>query len=106
MPDSRRYVDRAEYLKKAVALRRKKIKAMVVEYKGGRCEICGYHRSVAALELHHRDSTAKKFGISGQGLTRSWQAVKEEADKCILLMCQLPLRNTCRNSAASMSNHG
>ncbi|MFH0829223.1 MAG: hypothetical protein V1907_03525 [Candidatus Kerfeldbacteria bacterium] len=85
MPDKRRYADRAEYLKLAVAERRKTIKATVVEYKGGRCQICGYHRSIAALEFHHRVAATKRFSISGQGLTRSWQRVKQETDKCFLV---------------------
>jgi 5-methylcytosine-specific restriction endonuclease McrA len=85
MPDKRKYVDRAEYLKYAVAKRRKEIKAKVVKYKGGKCAICGYKKSVEALEFHHLDSKKKKFGISGQGLTRSWDSVKSESDKCTLL---------------------
>lgn len=85
MPEKRRYSDRREYLKRAVALRRKKIKALIVDYKGGCCQICGYHRSISALELHHFDHTKKYFGISGQGLTRSWKKVRREADKCVLL---------------------
>ncbi|MFA6511639.1 MAG: HNH endonuclease signature motif containing protein [Patescibacteria group bacterium] len=85
MPEKRRYRDRAEYLKKAVAERRRKVKVMAVEYAGGHCQICGYKKTVAALELHHRDSKKKVFAISGQGLTRSWERIKKEADKCVLL---------------------
>ena len=85
MPDTRTYADRAEYLKKAVAMRRKTIKARVVEYKGGKCILCGYKRSIEALDLQHTDSSKKQFGISGQGLTRSWKRVKAEADKCVLI---------------------
>ncbi len=85
MPDKRKYTDRAQYLKRAVAKRRKQIKAMVVEYKGGKCIICGYKKCIEALDLHHLDKTKKKFGISGQGLTRSWESVKKEVDKCILI---------------------
>ncbi len=58
---------------------------MVVKYKGGKCVICGYDKSVEALEFHHIDEKKKLFGISGQGLTRSWERVRKEADKCILL---------------------
>ncbi|MFA6253318.1 MAG: HNH endonuclease signature motif containing protein [Patescibacteria group bacterium] len=85
MPDTRKYVDRAEYLKQAVAKRRKDVKIMLVKYKGGKCKTCGYKKSVEALEFHHINERKKKFGISGQGLTRSWKSVKQEADKCILL---------------------
>jgi predicted HNH restriction endonuclease len=85
MPDSRKYADRAEYLKKAVALRRKKIRQMLVEYKGGECELCGYNGCIDVLDLHHKDPSTKEFGISSSGLTRSWEKNKAEADKCVLL---------------------
>jgi hypothetical protein len=58
---------------------------MAIEYKGGRCQICGYNRCSEALEFHHPDPTQKDFGISQKGYTRSWEKVKEETDKCILL---------------------
>lgn len=58
---------------------------MVVKYKGNKCIICGYNKCIEALDLHHIDKTQKKFGIAGQGLTRSWESVKKEADKCILI---------------------
>ncbi|PIR87977.1 MAG: hypothetical protein COU10_01705 [Candidatus Harrisonbacteria bacterium CG10_big_fil_rev_8_21_14_0_10_45_28] len=85
MPEKRTYADRAEYLKKAVTARRRKLKAMVVEYHGGQCIACGYNRTIWALDLHHRDSKEKDFGLSVRGLTRSWEKIKKEADKCILL---------------------
>jgi len=85
MPDSRTYADRAEYLKKAVAKRRQKIRQMLVEYKGGKCEICGYIGCIDVLDLHHKDANTKEFGISSSGLTRSWERNKAEADKCVLL---------------------
>ena len=85
MPDRRTYADRAEYLKQAVARRRKTIREKLIEYKGGKCSNCGYSKFNEALELHHRDSTKKDFGLSAHGLTRSWEKVKAEADKCDLL---------------------
>jgi len=83
--EKRTYADRAEYMKKAVADRRRKLKQMVVEYKGGVCTICGYKKYVGAFDLHHLDSTKKDFGLSTRGLTRSWEKIKAEADKCILV---------------------
>ena len=85
MPDKRTYADRAEYLKKAVVKRRRKIKEMLVEYKGGQCILCGYKRCVGALDLHHRDGKQKDFGLSVRGLTRAWSKSKAEADKCVLV---------------------
>jgi hypothetical protein len=71
MPERRKYADRAEYLKKAVTLRRQKIKRLVVEYKGGCCALCGYYGCVDALDLHHMDAATKLFAISSGGLSRS-----------------------------------
>lgn len=85
MPDKRTYADRAEYLIKAVAKRRRRLKEMVVEYKGGKCIICGYKRYIGAFDLHHSDDSKKNFGLSMRGLTRSWKKIKEEANKCILV---------------------
>ena len=83
--DTRVYADRRQYLIAAVHKRRKKIRQMAVEYKGGRCEKCGYNSCIDALEFHHKDSSGKDFSISAKGYTRSWTKVEEELDKCVLL---------------------
>ncbi len=83
--EKRTYSDRREYLINAVAKRRKKLKEMVVEYKGGSCTVCGYKKYVGAFDLHHIDGSKKEFGLAMQGLTRSWEKIKAEADKCILV---------------------
>jgi hypothetical protein len=85
MPEKRTYRDRAEYLKRAVTERRRKLKTMVVEYRGGKCVVCGYSKCIWALDLHHRDETEKEFGLSARGMTRSWEKIKQEADKCVVL---------------------
>lgn len=69
----------------AVQRRREKTKAILVEYKGGKCEVCGYHKCLSALEFHHIDSSEKDFGIGQKGYTRSIEKNKEEVDKCILV---------------------
>lgn len=69
----------------ATQKRRNKVKEMAVEYKGGKCSVCGYDRCADALEFHHLDPSKKDFGISSKGYTRSWDKVKEELDKCILV---------------------
>ncbi len=85
MPDTRKYADRREALIKAVAKRRKKIKTLAVEYKGGKCQLCGYAKCIGALELHHINSKEKSFGIGDRGYTRSWDKIRNELDKCVLL---------------------
>ena len=67
----------------AVQRRRDKIKQMAVEYKGGKCSICGYNKYIGALEFHHLNPEEKDFGIGAKGYTRSFSRVKEELDKCI-----------------------
>ena len=83
--DKRKYADRAEYLKIAVDKRRKKIRQLSLEYKGNKCSICGYNKCIQALEFHHFNAGEKDFGISAKGYTRSWNSIKMELDKCVLL---------------------
>ena len=83
--EKRTYRDRAENNIKAVAKRRKKLKVMAIDYKGGKCCICGYCKCNSALEFHHIGGEEKKFGLSVRGLTRSWEKTKTELNKCILV---------------------
>lgn len=69
----------------AVQKRRDAVKKMAVEYKGGKCEICGYDKYVGALEFHHLNPDEKEFGIALKGYTRSFEKVKKEIDKCIMV---------------------
>lgn len=62
---------------------RKEVKRRLIEYKGGKCQICGYNRCQEALEFHHLDPQEKDFTISGG--TKSFKLLKPEVDKCILL---------------------
>lgn len=83
--EKRKYADRAEYLKKAVADRRRKLREMAIEYGGGQCQLCGYSKCKRALSFHHKDPKQKDFGLSANGLTRSWEKTQKELDKCILV---------------------
>lgn len=71
--------DRSE----AVVNWRKRTKERLVEYKGGKCQCCGYDNCIEALEFHHTDPNEKDFGISG----KSWafEKLKIEVDKCIMV---------------------
>jgi hypothetical protein len=68
-----------------VSDRRRKLKILAVEYKGGCCEKCGYNKCIAALEFHHIDPSHKDFSISQEGSTRSFEKIKIELDKCIMV---------------------
>lgn len=69
----------------AVQRRREKVKKLAIEYKGGKCQCCGYHACDSALEFHHLSPDKKDFGIGQKGYTRSWEKIKQELDKCILV---------------------
>jgi len=78
---------------------------MAIEYKGGECSICNYNRCIDALEFHHNSSSGKDFSISDKGYTRSWNRVKEELDKCVIL-CANCHREIHASSAAPGGNTG
>lgn len=68
-----------------VTKHRQKIKRKAVEYKGGKCEICGYNKNIWSLAFHHIDPSKKDFSISDSGNSYGWESVKKEIDKCILV---------------------
>jgi transposase-like protein len=70
---------------RGVAKRRRKVKATLIAEAGGKCAICGYSESQAALEFHHLDPSQKSFGLSHGGFARSIESMREEAKKCVLL---------------------
>lgn len=84
MVEKRKYADKRDDLIKAVAKRRLKIKLMAIDYKGGKCQVCGYSKYPGALDLH-RVLGQKSFGIGDKEYTRSWEITKKELDKCVLV---------------------
>lgn len=65
--------------------RRKALKKQAIEYKGGKCSSCGYNKCVGAMDFHHLGNSPKDFGISQAGHTKSWETLRAELDKCVLL---------------------
>jgi hypothetical protein len=63
-------------------------KTKAVEYKGGKCQDCGWIGHVVGYDFHHRDPAQKEFTISSHK-NRSWERIVVELDKCDLLcaMC-------------------
>lgn len=83
--ENRTYADRREYLIAAVAKRRRTLKLKSIQYKGGKCSCCGYDKYPGVLDFHHVDPRTKEFSIGARGYTRSWEKIKQELDKCILV---------------------
>lgn len=65
---------------------RQKTKKLLVDYKGGKCQVCEYDKCMPNLIFHHTDPTKKDFAIScaGKGIDK----LKKEVDKCVLLCCR------------------
>lgn len=75
--------ERKKRISESVVWYRKRLKQKAVEYKGGMCECCGYDRTIEALEFHHRNPKEKDFNPSGKSI--SWEKMKKEIDKCVMV---------------------
>lgn len=64
--------------------RRRDRKKIYIDYMGGKCYRCGYCKSMRALTFHHKDRAMKEFALS-KALDWSWEKVKAELDKCVLV---------------------
>lgn len=63
-----------------------KRKIELIEYKGGKCEKCGYKKNFTALEFHHINPKEKEFQLDSRHLSNTRiEKLKNEVDKCILL---------------------
>lgn len=62
-----------------------RFKEECIAYKGGKCIKCGYSKSPAALEFHHRDPDQKDFSISQSTKVTLRDNIKLELDKCDLV---------------------
>jgi hypothetical protein len=71
----------------AVTKRRKGLKEKLAAHLGGKCQSCDYNACLAALDFHHPDDD-KEFAIAARGLTLSWERMRAEAEKCVLLCCR------------------
>jgi hypothetical protein len=66
--------------------RGRKLKKECVDYKGGKCQICGYNKYLGALEFHHRNPKEKDFSISNRYKNAKInERIKRELDKCDLV---------------------
>lgn len=75
--------ERNESVKQHVISWRQDKKVKLVNYKGGKCERCGYDKCVQALQFHHLNPDEKDFAISGKSY--SFERLKKEVDKCIMV---------------------
>jgi 5-methylcytosine-specific restriction endonuclease McrA len=63
---------------------RRKNKRILIEYKGGKCAVCGLKDDCNEIyDFHHIDEKLKDFNIAHGSLNLEKQ--KKEVDKCLLL---------------------
>ena len=62
-----------------------RLKLRCCEYKGGRCNDCGYDdlQYLDVFDFHHLDPKEKDFSISK--VRCSWDKMQPELDKCVML---------------------
>lgn len=65
--------------------RHAELKRQAIEYKGGKCILCGYSKCPAALDFHHVDPGEKDFRISQYKRPIMSDKICRELDKCVLL---------------------
>jgi hypothetical protein len=65
-------------------IRRFRAKAAAIKLLGGKCTKCGFHGNQAAMQFHHTDPSKKDFIIGNVG-NKSWDSIKAEMQKCVLL---------------------
>jgi hypothetical protein len=70
---------------KATALSRRRTKMRAVSCFGGNCYGCDLAFTPQVFEFHHLDARDKDFGIATEGITRPWEKIVAELEKCVML---------------------
>lgn len=64
--------------------RRRNVKIKAIEYLGGKCADCGVEDDPCIYDFHHLDPNEKEISF-GSKRSRSFESIKSELDKCVLL---------------------
>lgn len=74
--------------KESLKHKKRKLKQILVSYKGNKCQECGYDKCIGALQFHHRNPEEKEFALSQINLNDNNFCLTNlliEIDKCDLL---------------------
>jgi len=64
---------------------RRNRKKLLVAYCGNKCQLCGYNKSLRALNFHHINESQKSYGIAAKGTCHNIDRDIEEVHKTILV---------------------
>lgn len=68
---------------------RKKAREYLAIAFGGKCTICGYNKTIAALDYHHIDPKQKDHLLSvAMRNGYAWSKIVQEARKCTIVCCR------------------
>lgn len=83
---NKRYYEKTDkrYNKRLIKIRYE-LKEKAIEYKGRVCSRCGGTFDSVCMDFHHTDYTQKDFNLSVMFTLKTWNAVKKELDKTILV---------------------
>jgi hypothetical protein len=85
-------------------------KERAIDHMGGSCYGCGQVVLPSMFEFHHWDARDKSFGISHDGMSRSWEEIVAELAKCVMLCANCHrevharVRTLARPAAAETTN--
>ena len=71
--------------KKISTDRHTEFKKVLISYKGGCCEICGYDKYIGALDLHHINPNDKDFNFGKNKQYILNEKMIDELNKCVLV---------------------
>lgn len=105
LKNGKRYAYCKECDRKRSAGRSRELKRKAVEYKGGKCEFCGYKRYQGALDFHHEDPKKKDFQFSRRVSVAFTEAIRKELDKCLLVCknCHAEIHGGALETSASVA---
>ena len=67
-------------------LRGLKRKLELIQSRGGKCEMCGYNRNIAALDFHHINPDEKEFQLDIRHISNTTlDKLQKEVNKCKIL---------------------
>lgn len=65
--------------------KRNDLKKQLIDLLGGKCQFCGYSKSISALSFHHKNPTEKDFKIAKGLITKTIEELTDEVKKCMLV---------------------